>query len=84
MVNGVGTTVGAYRYTRDARKRFLVTGRAGIAYGIGNACGVAEVFRDQITAELKQTARKKRHALLSQQITDELQEIGAAQSMLAQ
>lgn len=84
VVNGVGTTVGAYRYTRDARKRFLVTGRAGIAYGIGNACGVAEVIRDQVTAELKQSSRKKRHALLSQQLTDELQEISAAQTTLAQ
>ena len=83
VVNGVGTTVGAYRYTRDARKRFLVTGRAGIAYGIGNACGVAEVVRDQVTAELKQSSRKKRHALLSQQLTDELQQIDSAQATLA-
>lgn len=83
VVNGVGTTVGAYRYTRDDRRRFLVTGRAGIAYGIGNAFGVAEVIRDEVTTEVKHASRKKRHALLSQQLTDELQEINTAQNTLA-
>ncbi|HEY9684794.1 MAG TPA: hypothetical protein V6C86_24665 [Oculatellaceae cyanobacterium] len=82
VVNGIGTTVGAYRYTRDNRKRFLVTGRAGIVYGIGNAFGVAEVIRDEATAEVKQASRKKRHALLSQQLTDELEQMRTAQSML--
>ncbi|MBA3858188.1 MAG: hypothetical protein C0507_14885 [Cyanobacteria bacterium PR.3.49] len=79
VVNGIGTTVGAYRYTRDARKRFLVTGRAGITYGIGNAIGVEEVIRDGILREIRHDRGKRNHTLLSQILDDELAVLDEAQ-----
>lgn len=60
IANGTATTIGAYKHTRDAHRRFLVTGRAGIFYGIGNAFGAEEVVRDEITRELKNHSQKKR------------------------
>lgn len=84
IVNGVGTTVGAYRYTRDAHKRFLVTGRAGITYGIGNAIGTEEVIRDGITREFKQSSKRKRHLLLSQILGDEVTSLRQSQLLLGE
>ena len=43
-----------------------------------------ELQIEDVRAGLKQASRKKRHALLSQQLTDELQQIDSAQSTLAQ
>lgn len=80
VVNGIGTTVGAYRYTRDARKRFLVTGRAGITYGIGNAIGVEEVIRDGIVREIRHDRGKRNHVLISQILDDELAVLDGAQA----
>jgi hypothetical protein len=79
VVNGIGTTVGAYRYTHDAHKRFLVTGRAGITYGIGNAIGVEEVIRDGVRREVHHYRGKKKHTLLSQILDDELAMLNDAQ-----
>jgi hypothetical protein len=83
VVNGVGTTIGAYHYTRNDRERFLVTGRSGIIYGIGNAIGAEEVLRDEITRERKHASLKKQHFLLSQQLEDEIKQLAEAQARLA-
>ncbi|MBX9570697.1 MAG: hypothetical protein K2X77_17525 [Candidatus Obscuribacterales bacterium] len=79
VVNGIGTTVGAYRYTRNAHRRFLATGRAGITYGIGNAIGVEEVIRDGVVRELRHYRAKGEHALVSQILDDELKLLDEAQ-----
>lgn len=82
VTNGIGTAVGAYRYTRDAHKRFLVTGNAAIAYGVGNAIGVEEVLRDGITREVKHTRQKNQHQLISQVLDDELSSLEAAENAI--
>ncbi len=66
IVNGVGTTVGSYRYTNDANQRFCVMGGAGVAYGIGNAIAVEEVVRDGVTGEIKHKQDRNQHQLLVQ------------------
>ncbi|MBX9725236.1 MAG: hypothetical protein K2X81_27780, partial [Candidatus Obscuribacterales bacterium] len=82
IVNGVGTTVGSYRYTDNARKRFQVTGRAGITYGIGNAIGAGEVVRDQVTREWLHYKQKRQNSLLSQQLEEEWKQLDSAKIRL--
>ena len=80
--NGIGSVVGAYRYTFDDNKRFRVQGGTNLAYGIGNAIAVEEVVRVAVKREIKHSKDKKKHELLTQIMDDEIADIERAQQLL--
>lgn len=80
--NGIGSLVGAYRYTFDDKKRFRVQGGTNLAYGIGNAIAVEEVLRVAVQREIKHAKSEKKHELLSQVLDDEIEEVEQAQTLL--
>jgi hypothetical protein len=53
IANGIGGTLGAYKYTRDSYHRFEVQGGTSIAYGAGNALAALETARVRLGDELK-------------------------------
>lgn len=67
LVNGIGTTVGAFKYTSNSQKRFESIGGPAIAYGAGYSVALAELLRYQILGEIR-SARAKRDGTSAGQI----------------
>lgn len=82
LQNGIGSAVGAYRYTFDDNKRFRVQGGTNLAYGVGNAIAVEEVLRVAVKREIKHSKDKRKHELLTQIMSDEIADIEEAQKLL--
>ena len=58
-INGIGITVGAYKYTNNDHERFTAFGAPAIVYGIGYSLAAAELLRYQTTNEIHNYKAKK-------------------------
>lgn len=52
LSNGIETLVGAYKYPRNADKRFHAFGAGGIAYGTGMSITAEETLRREVQSEV--------------------------------
>ncbi|MBS1952832.1 MAG: hypothetical protein JST89_01460 [Cyanobacteria bacterium SZAS-4] len=52
MSNGIETLVGAFKYPKDAHKRFENFGAGGIAYGVGMIVTAEETLRREVKSEI--------------------------------
>lgn len=67
LVNGIGTTVGAFKYTNKPHERFEAIGGPALAYGAGYSVAMAELIRSQISNE-RRAAKAKREGTSAGQI----------------
>lgn len=69
---GVGGTVGAFKYTRDAFHRNEIQGGTAIAYGAGNALAALETARIRLGQEWKllHKSGKSKEETLKDQLTE--------------
>ncbi len=84
IANGIGGTVGAFKYTRDAYHRFEVQGGTALAYGAGNALAALETARVRLGDEYKMLHKKglSKEEILNQQLK-ELQSLPTAPQLAA-
>ncbi|MBX9685470.1 MAG: hypothetical protein K2X27_02135 [Candidatus Obscuribacterales bacterium] len=79
ITNGIGGTVGGFKYAKDAYHRFELQGATAISYGTGNALAALETARFRLTDEFKmlesQKAKTGKRDILNRQLKqlDELQ-----------
>jgi hypothetical protein len=52
IVNGIGTSVGAFKYTNNSMSRFKAIGYPAVAYGVGYSVAIAELIRYQLVGEV--------------------------------
>ena len=82
IANGVGGTMGAFRYTKDAHARFLTTGEVAITYGAGNAFSTMETLRNQFWNELTSKRARDHHTSAKQILKDQIAELDAQKAAI--
>ena len=70
IANGIGGTIGAYKFTRDGYHRAEVQGGTAIAYGAGNILAALETARVRLGDEYKLFHKKgpSKEEILNQQL----------------
>ena len=74
IANGIGGTVGAFKFPRDSYHRYEWQGATAIAYGAGNALAALETARVRLGDEVKtyknQKAKTSKADILNQQLNE--------------
>jgi hypothetical protein len=75
MSNGIGSTIGAFKYTSNPHERFEAIGGPAIAYGSGYSLATAELLRNQFWWELTEAKKRKLGTTRRQVFTRELEQL---------
>jgi len=82
LVNGIGTTVGAFEYTTNTRERFKSIGGAAIAYGAGYSVAMAELLRYQLLGEIRSARANREGTSAGQILKKEIAELEQMSEMI--
>lgn len=75
ITNGIGGTIGGFKFAKDSYHRFEVQGGTAIAYGTGNALAALEIARLRLTNEYKEQTSRKNGTSKQAELNRQLQEL---------